>query len=89
MSNLEKKGIDALVKVFDRLVSIFEDGVLHFRDGVQIWDMPFVPKAIGHIVVIARALPEAIKEAKDLELEEIAELSGIIVARILSVLKKK
>lgn len=84
----EELGITNLTKTFDRLVAIFEDGVTYFKDGVQVWDLPFVPKAIGHVAAIAKLLPAAIKEAKDLSVEEIAELAGVIVARIMAALKK-
>ena len=81
-------GINNLQRLFDEVAGIVEDGYLTFKDGVQIWDLTFVPKALKRVVVIAKVLPEALKESKDLQIEEIAELIGGLVNKIMSVFDK-
>lgn len=78
-------GTTNLEKTFDELAGIIEDGYSQFRDGIQIWDLAFIPKALRRVVLISKLMPEAIKEAKDLQIEEIAELVGYLVNRIMAV----
>lgn len=81
-------GIDNLKILFRELALIVEDGYNTFKDGVQIWDIKFIPAAIKHVVKIAQVFPQALKESKDLQIEEIAELVGDLVNTILSIFDK-
>jgi len=78
-------GIENLNILLRELALIVEDGYNTFKDGVQIWDVQFIPKALRHIVIMARVFPNALKESKDLQIEEVAELIGNLVNSIISV----
>jgi hypothetical protein len=84
----EKLGIDNLKVLFKELALIVEDGYNTFKDGVQIWDVTFIPKALKRIVMIAKVFPMALKESKDLQIEEVAELVGDLVNTILGIFDK-
>lgn len=85
---MNQYGIDNLKILFNEMALIVEDGYNTFKDGVQIWDVEFIPKALKRIVVIAKVFPQALKESKDLQIEEIAELIGSLVNTLMSVFDK-
>lgn len=81
-------GISNITKMLDEVSGIIEDGYAQFKDGVQLWDLAFIPKGLKHIMVIAKVFPEAMKESKDLSIEELAEVVGYLVNNILSIFDK-
>lgn len=87
-TDVKKYGIDNLNLLFTELALIVEDGYNTFKDGVQVWDITFVPKALKRIVKIAKVFPMALKESKDLQIEEVAELLGNLVNMILGTFDK-
>lgn len=81
-------GTTNVVKMLDEVGGIIEDGYNQFKDGVQLWDLAFIPKGLKHIMTIAKVFPDAMKESKDLSIEELAEVVGYLVSNILSIFDK-
>ena len=84
----EQHGTKHIKGIIDALGDIVEIGVNAFKDGVQITDVRFIPSAIGKITKIFGLFPNAIKEIKDLSMEEIGEVIGVFVERLVDLFGK-
>lgn len=89
---MEKHGTDALKIINVRLAALLKRAYYTFADGVQLSDVTFIPSSLGDVIAIGKQIPNAIKEIKDLDIDEIVEVVSFFtaeVAKFYSELKNK
>jgi len=82
---MNQHGTEALEQVAKSLSSLIKRAVTKFADGLQLSDLTFIPESLGDVMVIAKNIPQSVKEAGDLNVEEITKIFGIVLAEAVAV----